>query len=391
MNAPTYDLQPRDSSGDEYLAAVQRLGNWVVESGQGLRTVIDTHSAFVSASGYEAPRTSIEYLLEALLLGVLWRSRGQEAIEPKVSRQQLISELVRERRDGAKKRRDSTTAALVTLFPAAKIVSGVPSAQQIHHLLDWLVASGEYDDESQRLRIWCAMLAAGDPHVSHDVLNAISEFARCFERAAEQILGRFTWGVDEFHSNELAGRPAREDTVQCSRRRPEYHLNMVGAELLNSAWRKDFLACQRHVVVMPGCARLHQGKSCKASVALNELRCNHCSTGCLVSAATRLAHRTGAEAFAVTHGSDFSSFLASLALSGGDVGIIGVACAPGLMGAGWRARDKGLPAQCVLLNKSGCEHWLERAEPTSFDLRELARILSRPESQASESIESHVA
>ncbi|HEY6097874.1 MAG TPA: hypothetical protein VIW03_00495, partial [Anaeromyxobacter sp.] len=48
-------------------------------------------------------------------------------------------------------------------------------------------------------------------------------------------------------------------------------------------------------------------------------------------------------------------------------------------GAGWRARAAGLPAQCVLLDAAGCEHWREAPEPTSIDLRELARILGRVE------------
>ena len=182
-------------------------------------------------------------------------------------------------------------------------------------------------------------------------------------------------------SEELSTRPYREDTVQCSRRTLEYHLNMVGAELLNRAWRTDFLACTRHVVVMPGCSRIHQDAACKAKAAQNELKCTHCTRGCAVSAGTRHAERSGGDAFAVIHGSDFSRFLASAALLGGSVGIVGVACASGLLGAGWRAREKGLPAQCVLLNASGCQHWTSRVRPTTFDLTELARILDRAETE----------
>jgi len=59
------------------------------------------------------------------------------------------------------------------------------------------------------------------------------------------------------------------------------------------------------------------------------------------------------------------------------VGIVGVACVPGLVGAGWRARAHGLPAQCVLLESSGCGHWRERPEPSTLDFAELGRILER--------------
>jgi hypothetical protein len=129
------------------------------------------------------------------------------------------------------------------------------------------------------------------------------------------------------------------------------------------------------VLVLPGCSRRRGDAECAAERGEIELRCSHCMTGCAVSAATDLAERAGAETFAVIHGSDFSRFLSSPRLAGGDVGIVGVACAPGLVGAGWRARAAGLPAQCVLLDSSGCAHWCDEPVPTHLDLRELSRIL----------------
>ncbi|HEU4385168.1 MAG TPA: hypothetical protein VFR85_16910, partial [Anaeromyxobacteraceae bacterium] len=103
-----------------------------------------------------------------------------------------------------------------------------------------------------------------------------------------------------------------------------------------------------------------------------------CTAGCALAGATRAAAAAGAEAVGVIHGSSFGAFLRSPALAGGDVGIVGVACAPGLLGAGWRAREAGLPAQCVLLDASGCGHWLDRPAPTRLDLAELRRILALP-------------
>jgi hypothetical protein len=163
--------------------------------------------------------------------------------------------------------------------------------------------------------------------------------------------------------------------MQCSRERIEYHFNMVGAELLNRAWRSEFLACSKHVVVLPGCARERDDAACAARHTDHDLRCTHCSAGCTVSRASRLADTRGGLAVAVRHGSDFGRFLRSPELAGGDVGLVGVACVSGLVGAGWRARALGLPAQCVLLESSGCAHWRDRPEPTALDLAELARIL----------------
>jgi hypothetical protein len=150
---------------------------------------------------------------------------------------------------------------------------------------------------------------------------------------------------------------------------------MVGAEILNRAWREDFLARRRHVVVLPGCMRSRRDQDCRAARGESDLRCTGCAVGCAVRAATEVTTRAGAEAVAVLHGSDFSRFLRSSALRGGDVGVVGVACVPGLLGAGWRARAAGLAAQCVLLDASGCDHWRDPAIPTSLELAELGRVL----------------
>lgn len=377
MNAPTYTLRPSEPGRTSYLDCVGQLADWVIASGESLRAVVDAYGEFVELNGVEARRTNTEYLLEALMLGVMWRSRGREATQCDANTRGLISELVRERRGGAAKRRDATCAELVGREPSVKRGRIDPTSNEIDQLLEWMLASGEYDDEYGRLEGWKAFLSTTQPATNREILRLMMAFAVRFEAAAERQLGAFTVGVDAFLREELPSRPKSEDTMQCSRRRVEYHLNMVGAEILNRAWRNDFLRCRRHVVVMPGCARMRSDSDCRASRGRTELKCSHCNLGCAVSTATRQSERVGDEAYAVRHGSDFSQFLASETLRGGDVGIVGVACVPGLMGAGWRARAQGLAAQCILLNASGCNHWMRVAAPTSFDLAELSRILDR--------------
>ncbi|HEY5956954.1 MAG TPA: DUF116 domain-containing protein [Polyangiaceae bacterium] len=377
MNAPTYDLRGPEPHADCYLTAVGELADWVTSSGERLRQVIDAYGEFVELNAHEPRRGASEYLLEALMLGVLWRARGREATNPSETRQCLITELVRERRAGAPKRRDGSNAELIARTNQPRRGRIDPSLSEIDQLLNWLLATGEYDDEVERLSGWKLLLSTAQPATSREILRLVVAFAVNFEAKAERTLGAFTSGVDSFLTHELASRPAREDTLQCSRRRVEYHLSMVGAELLNRAWREQFLACRRHVVVLPGCARLRAERECRAHSEKGEFKCVHCNLGCSVSTATRLAERFGVEVVGVDHGSDFGRFLESQALLGQDVGIVGVACASGLVGAGWRAKSKGLPAQCVLLNASGCAHWRNEPAPTSFDQTELGRVLSR--------------
>lgn len=147
--------------------------------------------------------------------------------------------------------------------------------------------------------------------------------------------------------------------------------------MLNRAWRYSFLARRQHLVIMPACARLRDERTCQAKQTDSTATCSHCAVGCAISAVTRLAERSGAQVVFVAHGSSFYQYVDSLAANASDVGVVGMACASDLLGSGWRARSKGIMAQCVLLNESGCDHWQAVPAPTSCDLAELGRILDR--------------
>lgn len=375
MIAPTYTLRPAGRDGGRYLQNVARLADRVLAVGaRELGPLLAAFGDFVERTGVEPRRGEEEYLLEALTLGVLWRERGAVATSLPASVASFAEELAMGRRQGHPRPRDGSNTLLLSLDRPFEPGHPSPALRELDSLLTWLLATGEYDDEWERLDRWGRFFAA-EARWPEDALEEIVRFAWSFEGWAGNLLGPHTSGVPGFLRDRLPDRRWREDTVQCSRRRGEYHLSMVGAEILNRAWRSAFLACARHVVVLPGCMRARDDAACQARRGGADLRCTGCAAGCPLFAATRSAAAAGAEAVAVLHGSDFGAFLRSPALAGGDVGIVGVACAPGLLGAGWRARAAGLPAQCVLLDASGCGHWREAAVPTRIDVEALSRIL----------------
>lgn len=374
MRVSTYALESQANGGRSYLTQVRALVEEVLEMGEPFRALTAAYGQYVAQTTRVDSPSHEESLLELLMLGVLWLARGHESLTGSPAQHDLVVELVRERRAGAGKRRDGSQNRLLSFDTAHERGSSVPSLCELQRLNDWLLATGEYDDEVKRLGGWLDFLSQPDRR-SAAVLERIVGFARDFEGCSLNRLGSFTEQVDRFLQEQLPLRRQREDAAQCSRRRLEYHLNMAGAELLNRAWQKEFLACTEQIVVLPGCVRASSHPRCSAIRTETELRCTHCRNDCLVSRATQLASSYGKPTVAVIHGSDFSRFLEAALARGNHVGIIGVACAPGILGAGFRAKALGLPAQCVLLDASGCEHWLPESTPTAFDLGELERIL----------------
>jgi hypothetical protein len=373
MLAPTYDLRPDAATADEYYRDITELVDHVLDAGEPLRGLTEGYVRYLLQQGRECDRSHEELLLELLMLGVLWIARGREAILLTAHEHSLVTELVRERRLGRTTRRDNSANQLLNFDVPLELNSVVPSVSDLQKLNDWLLASGEYDEEVSRFNEWLSFLGELKPHVRVS-LNRILAFANDFECHAECALGRYTTRVNAFLIEQLPQRRQREDAIQCSRRRVEYHLNLLGAELLNRAWRSDFLGCQEQMVVLSGCLR-QKGDSCRALRHDRTLRCCHCTKDCVVSMASHLAERHGKRALAVIHGSDYFRFLDQATPRRKATGIVGVACAPGILGAGLRAKARGFAAQCVVLHRSGCAHWCNEEHTTSFDVGELERIL----------------
>jgi hypothetical protein len=226
MPAPTYDLKPTRSHHVAYLDAVRQLADQVLARGQRIGGLADQYGAFIEETGRETRRSPSEYLLEALMLGVLWRARGAQSAACVGARATLMNLLVRERRAGGPRRRDGSNALLLSgSVPEPGRVD--PSLEDIERLMDWLTAHGEYDDEVTRLEGWVDFLRSQSASAKSR-LRAIVGFAVDFEARSLSVLGAFTDGVHRFLRQELGRRPMREDTVQCSRQRIEYHANMVG-------------------------------------------------------------------------------------------------------------------------------------------------------------------
>jgi len=82
--------------------------------------------------------------------------------------------------------------------------------------------------------------------------------------------------------------------------RVEYHLNMVGTELLNRALCQAFLATPRKVVLAPPCMRAKRDDECKAvKTAEGQLLCQACTPDCRIHQLTRLGQKHGFEVYLI--------------------------------------------------------------------------------------------
>jgi hypothetical protein len=361
------------------------------EAEECIGEVVGAFRSFVEETGREPPRSDPEYVFECLTLGVLWRIYGRAALGLADAPRRMLTGLVRLRQQGGwlKLSADRLRGVLATLFLSADGRSSAGALtmtlDHLDQLLGWLGATEVFGEEVKRLSNWRDFLAELPPHEATAAMVAAVEFAAWFEGSGENALGRYTPNVERFLAETHPRYRWQEDAIFCGRRPVEYHLNMVGTEILNRAFRESFLGTVRKVVLLPPCMKARPDDECQARSTPLGARCASCTPGCRVRQVTELGEELGFEVFILPEELRVFSGETTALASSDEVGIVGVSCVLTNASGGWETRRLGIPAQGVLLDYCGCSyHWHRDGIPTDINDGQLLQVLGIDEDRQPE-------
>jgi uncharacterized protein len=381
-DAVTYSLKNGASTSDQYYRDVSAFTDEFLAKATLLKPIVEKFRAYVKEESKEQVRSHDEYLFELAMLGTLWYTYGDDAYGITPGWTRIMAGLVSLRQRGGmvKSVADSVRGILATLFlsPVDHDECPRPTLDHFDRLLNWMEASGDYVQEVRRLRNWRDYWAGQPPMViAADVTIAIL-ISDWFADQSLAVLGKYTPNVERFLREKQPGHRWKEDVIFASRRRVEYHLNMVGAEIMNRAFRDDFMKTKRKAVILPACMRYYPKPQCKARSNGLSCECTGCTPQCRVNQLTKMGRKFGFGVFLVPHESSVFSGDAGRALIGEGAGIVGIACVSNLISGGWKAKGLGLPPQCVLLDHCGCrKHWHEQGIPTDINMNRLMQVLDK--------------
>ena len=382
MQAITYTLKPGQPNSEAYYRDVRDFTKTVIKQARFTITpVIDDYTRYLRTYNLEELRHPEEYILEILSFGILWRQYAAKALKVKHAPFVTMARMSEWRKEHQKVKPliDFGRGILLTafLFPETSDQRpDVPTLEQVDHVCKWFEATGEFREQALRFIRWRAYWGTKINTELYNIFMLIEEFTDWFKEASEKALGKYTGNVDAFLESSEKKYRWREDRVSCTRSRLEYHLNMVGAELLNDAFREDFSKGETKAVLIPGCMRGRPAEKCEAVKVKEGLICSDCLPGCRVNKLRKEGkRRTGSEAFDVyiiPHASDLSLWSSK---PGEPVrSVVASACVTTLVEGGWELKRYNVPAQCVLLDYCGCsKHWSEKGITTSFNMDELTR------------------
>lgn len=376
----TYSLLDNKNESDNYYNIISSFTDEVIFRGeQVFFPLIDNYMVFLTTTQKEDIRSRNEYILEILDIGMLLNIYGSNAFGLSLYPARFLTLLSNLRVNNVmlKPSIGIPKGVLSTVFlgKSKKYSSfhGRHSLFQFDKLLNWLSATGEYQEEVNRFKTWHDYLLTKNVEEVSAIISKAVWMASWFESRSRKALGAFTINVEQFLYTQHQSHRYHEDYIFSGRKRVEYHLNMVGAEIMNRAFNKDFMSKANKKILLPYCMRLHQDSNCQAIKSQNCLKCTGCSKNCRVNQVTKFGEMHGIETMIICHE---SSLFSDKTENTSDVGIIGIACVTNLISGGLKSKRMGIPPQCVLLDYCGCKkHWHEKGIPTDINFKELVRII----------------
>ncbi|MBE0661907.1 MAG: DUF116 domain-containing protein [Bacteroidales bacterium] len=391
-NTLTYSLENGSDNAEKYYEDVERFTKVVMQvCEEQAGDLVDEYLVYRTEQ-YPAQKllSRNEYLFEALLLGVYYRRYGGYTKGSTYLSRVFMQGLASLRRKGGiyKKIADSMRGRFgMALLMKEKYKHSFlfPSTPNLQRLIHWLEATAEFRPEARRIRNWYEFLKSLSAIESSVYLSVAGQLADWFEAYAEKKMGAYTQHVNDFLEKVRTSYLHREDAISVNKTSVEYHLNMLAAEVMNESSFENFMKTRRKVLLLPPCMRGSAAAGCKATVNSPEGdKCKACNENCAINRYRKLGQQHGFEVFIMHHASRPPDWLKDN--TNGQTAVVGVACLTNLVSGGWTLQELNIPAQCVVLNSSGCKHWRTVATATTLNDTELVRkfnggrapLLNRP-------------
>jgi hypothetical protein len=238
----------------------------------------------------------------------------------------------------------------------------------------YLYASGDFNEEANRLVLWLNFFKTKDDIYFADSLLTVLNLAEKFTKLASLKLAPFTENVESFQKMNRSKYYNQENRIFVNRPENEYHLNMVAAEILNRSFFDEFHKANTKIVLLPTCMQKNPA-TCRSSFVDGERKCVNCNDNCYINTLDTKLKKYGVETRLIPHSSQFSEFLKKWE-DNKSVGLVGTACVLNLIKGGYEMRKLNIPSQCVFLDYCGCKnHWHNSGIPTKLNLNRLLKIL----------------
>ena len=375
MKYLTYNLE-KEITGKDYYTHIQKfVDEFINDLPKGFKSILGDYKLFVTGNKIEDLRTNYEYIYDLLFIGVAYKTYLPNALRINKLKTIIFTKLIKLRKVNGytKEVSDRIRGILTTWFLSeTQIPDEFYNIDNDFELLElWLEATNEFKEEVKRLRIFINYLKQKDEFEKEEIIEKLIKVTDSFIEKGEKELSVYTKNVNKFIEENINNYKWKEDYIFCGRKEVEYHLSMVGAELLNRAFKQKYKQTKKRALLLPACMREKSAELCNAKKMGLDFLCTGCSNTCKINSIKKQVKEYDCDTYIIPHSSDFSNWLKKWENTT-EIGVIGVACPLNLMQGGLELRALNIPSQCVLLDYCGCKnHWCKEGIATGINNTQL--------------------
>lgn len=227
--------------------------------------------------------------------------------------------------------------------------------ENLEMLINFLEATGDYMDQIPHFR-----------NFTHNLDDCFT-LTKWFCKNSQKYLGEYTSNLEKYLEKNGSSHMMEEDVIFYHGHELEYHLNMLGAEIMNRIFKEEYDKRPRKAIILPGCMNSNS-RNCKAKEDRLGHVCTFCNPKCNVFKIAK--QYPDVETYIVSHES--TAFKGARKEDTEELGILGITCVLNLISGGWKSANLSIPPQCVLLEHVACKsHWLDEDIYGEIDMDEL--------------------
>ncbi len=230
---------------------------------------------------------------------------------------------------------------------------------QFKLLCIWLSATNEFSEEAFRMYPWISFFDTIPAVMAHQYLGGIIDFANWFDMESHREYRKFSATYNGLSKPFNRGEKGRNPKYRNGREEVEYHLNLVGATLLNRKMRPAFQGSKHQIVFLPG--RLAKSENCQSVEILKGSVCSHCTADCEIAKISLELKELGIYTFLINEPSGISEYLDKWT-NQTEVGIMGIHHALDLLSISLEMRRRNIPSQCLPLEYNNARKFLVSPE-----------------------------
>lgn len=237
---------------------------------------------------------------------------------------------------------------------------------------EYFSKSNEFREEAIRFKYIINYFNNIDVDKKIIFLNNVFEIVNEVHSIGKRYLDKYIPKVDKFIKEYKFLKGKRDDLDLLLRDKDSYYINMLGADILNRVYEKEFRNAKEVYVFLPGCMT-KMGSQCCAGKEKDGFNCKHCSKECKVSKITYKCSKYNVKVRILYHESEMNNKSVDESLK---IGVVGVSCVLNLLSGGFKAKRLGYIPQCVFLDYCGCiQHWSKNGIVTEINEKQLYKTL----------------